>query len=183
MELVFTPNEAAALVQLPAKRVYKELEYKIITSITETPRLSFPALIYLCFLREINFEFSVPFRASLYQRLVRRAWEEKATVLEVAKFLILQLDDLTQELLTLVEQFNTWKAKLVTDKNILGGENVFPQSRLSVRRIGNLLNKGETSADILDDYPFLSENDLKFAQLYVNAYPQQGRPKKDEVFN
>ena len=182
MEMIFTPNEAAALLQLPPKRVYKELEYQVITSTSDVPRLSFPALIYLCLLREVNFEFSVKFRTSLYQRLVK-AWEEKATVLEVAKFLILQLDQVSQELSTLIEEFNHWKSKLVTDVNILGGETVFPQSRLSVRRVGSLLNKGEKPEDILEDYPFLSTEDLKCAQLFVNAYPLQGRPKKDEVFN
>jgi uncharacterized protein (DUF433 family) len=182
MEMIFTPNEAAALVQLPPKRVYKELEYQVITSNRDVPRLRFPALIYLYLLREVNFEFSVQFRASLYQRLVK-AWEEKAKILEVAKFLILQLDQISQELSTLIEQFEQWKSQLVTDPNILGGETVFPQSRLSVRRIGNILKRGETPENIREDYPFLSELDLKFAQFFVNAYPLQGRPKKDEVFN
>ncbi len=28
--MIFTPNEAAALTQLPLKRVYKELEYQVL---------------------------------------------------------------------------------------------------------------------------------------------------------
>ena len=47
----------------------------------------------------------------------------------------------------------------------------------------NLLNKSETETHILEDYPFLSTKDLKFGQLYINAYPQQGRPKKDKIFD
>lgn len=182
MEMIFTPNEAAALLELSPKRIYKELEYKVITSTSQTPSLTFPALIYLSLLREVNFEFSVQFRASLYQRLVK-AWEEKATFVEVAKFLILQLDELSQELFALIERFNSWKSKLISDVNIKGGEVVFPESRLSVRRIGNLLNRGEKPENILADYPFLSPEDLKFSQLFVNAYPSQGRPKKDEISN
>ncbi len=182
MDMTFTPNEAAALLELSPKRIYKELEYNVISSTSHAPRLTFPALIYLSLLREVNFEFSVQFRTSLYQRLVQ-AWEEKATFLEVAKFLILQLDQLSQELFDLIKQFNDWKSKLVSDQDILGGETVFPQSRLSVRRVGSLLNRGEKPENILEDYPFLSPEDLKFAQLFVNAYPQLGRPKKDEIFN
>ena len=180
MKLAFTPNEAAALAQLPPKRVYKELEHQVITSVSDVPRISFPALIYLCLLREINFEFSVQSRTKLYQSLVK-AWEEKASVLEVARFLFFQLDELSQELSTLIQQFYLWKSKLITDENILGGETVFPQSRLSVRRVGGLLNRGEKPENILDDYPFLSGEDLKFAQLFINAYPQLGRPKKNEI--
>lgn len=182
MKTIFTPNEAAALVELPAKRVYKEIEYQIITSLSDTPRLPFSALIYLRALKEINFEFSIQARILLYQRLVK-AWEAKANNLEIARFFILQIDNISQELLTLTEEFYQWKNQLINDTNIKGGETVFPKSRLSVRYIGNLLKRGETVENIREDYPFLSEEDLKFALVFINAYPSQGRPKKDEIFN
>ena len=71
MEAIFTPNEAAAFAHLSPKRVYKEIEYRVIQPVSDTPRLSFAALIYLRALKEINFEFSVKYRAALYQRLVK----------------------------------------------------------------------------------------------------------------
>ncbi|TWH40675.1 hypothetical protein [Dulcicalothrix desertica] len=41
MNVVFTPTEAAALVKIPAKRVYKEIEHAVITSNANPPRLPF----------------------------------------------------------------------------------------------------------------------------------------------
>ena len=62
----------------------------------------------------------------------------------------------------------------------MGGETVFPGSRLTVRHIGAMLERGESPEIIREDYPYLSEEDLKFAHLYVKAYPNLGRPKKHE---
>ena len=177
MEAIFTPNEAAAFVHLSPKRVYKELEYKVIQPVSDAPRLSFAALIYLRALKEINFEFSVRYRAVLYQRLVE-AIENHASNLVFAKFFVLQIDSITRELSEVISQFNEWKSHLVTDPNIMGGQTVFPNSRLSVRHIGGMLERGEKEQVIREDYPYLSEIDIKFAQLYVKAYPIIGRPKK-----
>ncbi|ELR97661.1 DUF433 domain-containing protein [Gloeocapsa sp. PCC 73106] len=178
MQAIFTPNEAAAFAYLPPKRVYKELEYQIIESVSDNPRLPFVALIYLRALKEINFEFSVNYRSLIYQRLVK-AWENQAIDLEIAKFFILQLDKINQELKELISEFNQWKAGLVSDPNIKGGEIVFSNSRLSVAHIGGMLEKGESFKVILEDYPYLTQKDLNFASLYVKAYPTMGRPKKE----
>jgi uncharacterized protein (DUF433 family) len=180
MKILFTPNEAAAFVSLPPKRVYKELEYRVIQTTPNTPRLPFAALIYLRAFKEINFEFSVNYRSVLYQRLLE-AWEKQEEILEISRFFILRLDEINKELSDLIEQFNEWKNCLVTDPNIMAGETVFPNLRLSVNRIGGMIERGESPEFILQDYPYLSENDLKFAPLYVKAYPPVGRPKKEDT--
>ena len=177
MEAIFTPNEAAAFAYLSPKRVYKEIEYKIIQPVNNAPRLSFAALIYLRALKEINFEFSVKYRTDLYQRLVK-AIEEQATTVEFAKFFVLQLNIIDRELSQLISQFNQWKSNLVSDSEIMGGQTVFPNSRLSVQHIGKIIDRGESLQIIQEDYPYLSDSDLKFAPLYVKAYPVIGRPKK-----
>ena len=177
MEAIFTPNEAAAFAYLSPKRVYKEIEYKIIQPINDAPRLSFAALIYLRALKEIDFEFSVKYRTALYQRLVR-AIEERASTVEFAKFFVLQLNIIDRELSDLILQFNQWKDNLISDPKIMGGQTVFPNSRLSVQHIGKIIDRGESLQIIRSDYPYLSDLDLKFAPLYVKAYPVMGRPKK-----
>ncbi len=178
MEAIFTPNEAAAFAHLSPKRVYKEIEHRIIHPISDTPRLSFAALIYLRALKEINFEFSVKSRTVLYQNLVE-AIENHALTLEFAKFFVLQLNSISQELSELIFQFNQWKSHLVNNPNIMGGQTVFPNSRLSVYHIGKMIERGESPQIIQEDYPYLSELDLQFAPLYVKAYPIMGRPKKE----
>ncbi|NES21149.1 MAG: DUF433 domain-containing protein [Symploca sp. SIO3E6] len=177
MEAIFTPNEAAAFVYLSPKRVYKEIEYQVIQPVSDLPRLSFAALVYLRALKEINFEFSVPYRTALYQLLVK-AIEESASTVEFANFFVLKLNSINQELSELISQFNEWKGSLVTDPKTMGGQTVFPNSRLSVHHIGQIIDRGESIQVIQEDYPYLSKLDLKFAPLYTKAYPVMGRTKQ-----
>ncbi|MEL6463143.1 MAG: hypothetical protein AAFQ91_33845 [Cyanobacteria bacterium J06621_15] len=86
MNNVFTPTEAAAIVQIPTKRVYKELEYAIFPS-SNPPRLPFEALVYLRALKEVDFTFSVDFRNVLYKRLVDAIARNSASF-EIARYFI-----------------------------------------------------------------------------------------------
>jgi uncharacterized protein (DUF433 family) len=183
MNKIFTPNEAAALIKISPKRIYKEIEYQIIRSGTPNHnQLSFGTLVYLRALKEINFDFSVSYRIHLYKAL-QTAWEQQNTSLEFGKFFTLKVGEIGQELQTLIDQFEAWKVKLVNNPNILGGETVFPGSRLSVQRIGGSLERGETLEVLREDYPYLTDKDFDFARIFVKAYPTQGRPKIDEVHN
>lgn len=69
----------------------------------------------------------------------------------------------------MIDRFETWKAKLINNPNILGGETVFPGSRLSVQRIGSSLERGETLEVLREDYPYLTDEDFDFAQVFVKA--------------
>jgi uncharacterized protein (DUF433 family) len=60
---------------------------------------------------------------------------------------------------------------------VLGGEAVFRNTRLSVRHIGKMSANGEPTEEIRLDYPYLSEDDVKFARLYYEAHPIVGRPR------
>ncbi len=88
-----------------------------------------------------------------------------------------------QELQVLADRFDAWQSTLISDPNILGGEAVFPNSRLSVQRIGSSLERGETLTVLREDYPYLTDEDFHFARIYVKAYPSNSNPKVDEVHN
>jgi uncharacterized protein (DUF433 family) len=64
-------------------------------------------------------------------------------------------------------RYQIWKRKLIHDPEIMGGETVFPNSRITVRRIAALVERGERPQVILEDYPNLRDIDLKFAPLYI----------------
>lgn len=55
----------------------------------------------------------------------------------------------------------------------MGGAETFPNSRLTVRHIGEMLERGVAVKEILEDYPYLSPSDLDFARLFVRAYPDR----------
>ncbi|MBD2519903.1 DUF433 domain-containing protein [Nostoc sp. FACHB-973] len=174
----FTPTEAAAFIELPTKKIYKEVEYRILPEYNP-PRLNFAALVYLRLIKEIDF-FNVDFRLYLYQSLVR-ALEQNLPTIEIARFIKIEVEPIAKEVLEFINCFQLWKENLVSDPNIMGGEAVFPNSRLTVRHIGSMLDRGESIETIHEDYPYLTEEDIKFAQVYVKAYPSVGRPKKNQI--
>ena len=77
----------------------------------------------------------------------------------------------------LAEEFERWKATLVTDPAILACEPVLAGTRLSVRHVGALVERGESDEVIREDYPGLSAEDIRFAHVFHRVYPRVGRPR------
>ena len=97
--------------------------------------------------------------------------------MEVSEVLALRIGVLVRDLGGSDPALRAWKEKLVVQPDIMGGEPVFPGSRLTVRRVGGMLELGEDPRAILEDYPHLTDEDLELARLYVRAYPRVGRPR------
>lgn len=176
LEYQFTTAEAAALSELPEKRVRKEFEYKVLEAKGD-PRVSFSGLVYLRTMQRTRLKLAVEARTLLYGRIR----EALAAALETSS---IQLDELITVALAPVraemqsrgERFLQWREQLVTDPDIMAGETVFPNSRLTVRHVGEILERGESEEAVREDYPYLRPEDLEFARLYVRAYPRVGRP-------
>lgn len=64
--------------------------------------------------------------------------------------------------------YKDWVEKLVVDNAIMGGEPVFGDTRVTVKRIASLAKSGETYTTIFNDYPFLTTEDIRHAVIYQN---------------
>ena len=58
--------------------------------------------------------------------------------------------------------------RITFDKNVLCGKPLIRGLRISVEMILELLAKGATEEEILQDYPQLEPNDLRAALLYAH---------------
>jgi uncharacterized protein (DUF433 family) len=67
----------------------------------------------------------------------------------------------------LLMDYNTWRQRLVQDPSIMGGEVVFPGTRLTVHHVGSMLEHGADVAEIVEDYPYLSGYDILFARVFL----------------
>jgi uncharacterized protein (DUF433 family) len=91
----------------------------------------------------------------------------------------LRLRTVAEEVSEQLVPFYRWRdSRVISDPAVLGGEPVFRESRLSVRRIGDAIAHGEDLAAIREDYPYLTAEDLEFAPRYARAYPRVGRPRE-----
>lgn len=177
----FTPAEVAALLDLPERQVRKEIEHGLLSA-GSPPRVEFQALVYFQALRLMNLDLGVDDRrkvlATIRNALVHTRLPD---TVELSSVLRLEIGAVVRELRQKVEAFDRWKEKLVRNAEILGGEPVFPKSRLAVSRIAGLVERGESVRSILEDYPYLTEEDVSFARLYARAYPRVGRPRERQA--
>jgi uncharacterized protein (DUF433 family) len=185
---LFTPTEAAAITGVPVKLVRKEIEKKVIKATRKYRRarsdvhVTLEDLLYLRVLGGLDITLPARVRGRIHDEISAQYREHSdASEVVLSGAIVLRVREARDSVLKRLEQLRKWQESLVSDPDILGGETVFPHSRLSVRRIGTALERGESRAAVKEDYPYLNDDDLEFAQLYVRAYPNVGRPKADQA--
>lgn len=175
--LSLTPNAVAVLLDMPERQVRKEAEHGILPQATP-PRLDFAALVYLRILGLLGLDLGVDGRRDLHRLLAKATQQDPVPeTIEWLPLLTLKVGPVVRELTGRIEAFERWKLKLVNNPDVLGSEAVFPKSRLAVRHVGALVEKGH-SDEVREDYPYLTDEDILFAHVYARAYPKLGRPRR-----
>lgn len=180
---LFSPTEAAAFTGVPVKLVRKEIEKKVIRPKRvrrekKAVELELGDLFYLRVLGELDLELPARVRIRLRNQIAHHCeLNDRPRELVVSGLLTLKIGEAESAVLDLLQRFVVWREHLVVNPNILGGEVVFPNSRLAVRHIGKVLERGESIQAVKEDYPYLTDEDLELSRLYVKAYPRVGRPK------
>jgi uncharacterized protein (DUF433 family) len=176
-----TPTEVAALFDLDERRVRKDVEYGVFERLKSPPRFDLAAVVYLYTVAGMSFDLGVEDRKKLYRLIVSALRGKRPHDLELSAYVVVKLDDAVHDVEVRLGDFDKWKKKLVERADILGGEPVFPKSRLAVRQIGEMARRGAPVEEIVEDYPSLSKQDVEFAKRYVAAYPRVGRPRAREA--
>ena len=178
---MFTVPELSALLGVSERWVRKEIELGVLPG-ASPPRLAFDAAV--CLLVFNTFEPVWPLSTSGRKNLftsVRNALahshSEPADLVLKNGLVRVQVKSFVADVRSRVESFLRWKEQRVSvNPKILGGEPVFMGSRLSIRHIGGL--PASEKPGILEDYPYLSEEDIHFAGVFSRAYPRMGRPRE-----
>lgn len=176
-----SPSEVAALFDLDERRVRKDVEYGVFDPISSPPRLDLAKVVYLLTLAELAFELGVEDRKKIYVLIAQGLRAKRRQDISLSAHVVIKLDHLARDTENRLKAFRTWKNELVSHVDILGGEPVFPKSRLAVRHIGEMARRGAPVEEILEDYPSLQKRDIEFAKRYVVAYPRVGRPRAREA--
>jgi uncharacterized protein (DUF433 family) len=177
-----TASEVVALFGLDERRVRKDVEHGVFHRSKGPPRFALAEVVYLFAIAAFGLDLGVDDRKKLYGLIAGALAERRPPrSIELGTYLELQLAAAVQEVQRRIERFATWKKRLVTRDDILGGEPVFPKSRLAVRQVGEMALRGASVEEILEDYPYLDEQDIEFAKQFVTAYPRVGRPRVREA--
>ncbi len=90
----------------------------------------------------------------------------------------IRVEEVASQLLERIKLFLTGMDRVVSSPDLLGGEPVFQGTRVSVRHVGQLVHKGVPEAELIEDFPSLTKDDLAFARLFVSLGKPPGRPRK-----
>jgi uncharacterized protein (DUF433 family) len=100
--------------------------------------------------------------------------------LKLDDYLFIDIAKVVEDLAPRVDLYAKGLTHIEQKEDVLGGEAVFKNTRLSVNHIGKMREGGEAVADIIEDYPYLRQDDVEFARLYFKAHPMLGRPPRRE---
>jgi uncharacterized protein (DUF433 family) len=100
--------------------------------------------------------------------------------LKLDDYLFVDIKKAAKDLAPRIDLYADGLTRIEEKEGVLGGEAVFKDTRLSVKHIGKMREGGEKIEDILEDYPYLKENDVEFARLYSKSHPMVGRPPRSE---
>lgn len=176
-----TSSEVAALFDLDERRVRKDVEYGVFERLKSPPRFALAEVVYLYTVAGLGLELGVEDRKRLYRMIAEALSAKRPRDLSLGAYVVVKLDSAVHDIEARLDGFAKWKRKLVQREDILGGEPVFPKSRLAVRHVGEMAHRGAPIAEILEDHPSLDEQDVEFAKRFVSAYPRVGRPRAREA--
>jgi uncharacterized protein (DUF433 family) len=171
-------TEVAALAGIDEGKVRKEVENGLFSG----PTFTSGDLVYFLALARLEVQLGVDDRRKLHDVIVMAlATPRPPARVAFGPVLEVRLDRVADEADEKLARFEAWKKKLVIDEDILGGEPVFPKSRLSVRHVGGMLLRGASPAEVREEYPYLKAEDLEFAPVFARAYPRMGRPRERQA--
>lgn len=177
-----TDNEVIAIFNLDPDVVDQEVERGILVA-GSPPRFDLAAVVYLCTVSSPGFEpGSVEDRKRLHE-LIRAALAppERPATVRLSEIAEVKIGSIVRDVEERIARFKRWRETIVIDPDILGGDPVFPNSRLDVEHIGALTLQGVPASEILEDWPYLTPDDLEFAQVYLAAYLEPRQPREREV--
>ena len=98
--------------------------------------------------------------------------------LNIYPYLIVDFNEACKDIAPRINLYARGLGCIEEKEDFLNGSPVFKGTRISVINVGHMKNDGETTDNLLEDYPMLSKDDIEFAELYFLSHPMVGRPTK-----
>lgn len=194
--MMFSPKEAAILAEVSEKVLRHEMARDIL-DVQSRPvgkavrrRLNMRDIFYLRLLSALPVGLSVDDRRDLHTMIAQRLtgkgrWQRRRDGFRLTDGVVIDIatGNLRRDLVRRLRLYRRGLRRIESRRDLSGGEPVFSGTRIPVRHIGQLANRGVALTEILEDYPALTADDIAFARLLVALRPDPGRPRKRLMFN
>lgn len=178
---LFTLNEAAVLTQMPLKAVHNAIDKKTIALAAggraghATRLLDSRALMSLALERRLTDRVAPDVRREIFGALT----DTRLSTVSVEGGLInIDLREPRKALARSIRDLRRARGLVHSDPDIKGGAPVFKGTRIQVHMIAELVARGSSPRELLEDYPRMTAEMLRLTPIYAAAYPLRGRPRR-----
>jgi uncharacterized protein (DUF433 family) len=178
----FSPPEAAFITGLSPISINKAIDrgeivgQRIRSRSSVARQVGEPELVYLTLLKVLSTALQRPYRKRLYQEL-RSRWPARVTARIDLGVVEVNVEEAQRHVEERIRLLRDAEARVVSDPDIRGGEPVVRGTRVPVYMLADLVKQGASTAELLADYPSLTEDGLSAALVYTKVTPRRGRPK------
>lgn len=173
----YTPVEAAAICEVPAKAVYTAIDKKIILGRIAEHRgrvLSGIDLLRLVIWCRVGLMLSAEHRKAILDAI---SANPDAQTLQANDYLVVDLARVRERIAARGEALHEAESIVRIHKG-LGGEPVFHDFDVAIRTIAMDKSLGASNDEIIKSYPLFTERMIELAEIWSAAHPPRGRPKK-----
>lgn len=186
MTAALTINEVAHIAEVPPRSVEKAIETGIMTPVkrramfTNTPTrlLDLDAVCYFAAVGHLKFLKEIPVsRKKILMKAIRGISGPNLTPLDLEPGLHLDLPMIAGPKLEIARAYMADKKRYITtDPEIFGGVPIIEGTRIPVYAVRGRLADGDTTDDLLEDYPEIPREAFIAADIYARTHPERGRP-------
>lgn len=175
----FTPQEVAALVGVPLRRVQNAMTFRRLpggASRGGRREVDLAGLLAFATAARLGRDIVVK-PAALYGRFRRTGVPRKS--FEIGPGITAQTRAVLGPILDRLDLYHRARSGMIAlDPAIMGGAPVIKGTRIPARIVQARLRAGDTVAMLLAEYPYLTREQIAAAVLFADANPERGRPKK-----
>lgn len=180
-DMKYTPAEASAVTSLPIRTVRRLMDRRFIRPKRQQSGgavqrlLSREQLVYLRLEAEGLSLLPVAERRKIAKQIETDAEVDVVRVSD-GPALVVQVKEAREDLDQRLARLARAESLVVENPEIMRGTPVYRGTRIPVDLVADMLKQGATVEEILDGYPALDREMVELAPLYVQAFPQRGRP-------
>ncbi len=178
---LFSPTEIGAVAGVSVKSVYKMIEQRLPGGLVvrrgRRPLLTRGGAVCVIIDHDMPKDVPVLVRKQVFAR-VRRSRPFGAVKLNhgIVQYVV-DVKRAAAKMDSEMAKFRKAMRLIIENSEIQGGAATFKGTRILVHHIADLLAKGATVAELLEDYPKLTTAMIAAAPIYAKAHPRRGRPR------
>jgi uncharacterized protein (DUF433 family) len=170
-----TLNEAGYVVEQSSTAINRAVDHGIIKAKlqrrgkSQLRKVGSPELRFLAIAGEVENDLTPAARRKVYAAMRHLPADAHLLSVGIMEF---KLDEIDERIATRLRQLQEVKAMVCVRP---GEDPVIRDTNVSVYVVA-ALTRGETVAEIIDDYPGLTQAQIEAAVEYAKVYPKPGRP-------